>query len=339
MNDQWAILADNFPPRLAINKPASACDAGETPAATNLEPAAEGFLLKGSQPAGTARTVKTFTIAGTAWEWHFNRLWRLDDAAPIVYYGAPRYTDLILAQDSGSMTFNEDSASPFIAMLPVGEAGLLAMKAAGSYIIERANTNREEFIHTDFIQEAHIADATHAVELNGLVYFVNTSGVFTIDVQGQIEDLTRDLRGGLPTPAALTCDYDRKYVNVGETHTYDVAGKRWFQYADTFGYTSRELVSQAGEPFAVRQVMFDILRTGDDVGEIDFLYRVDDRDWFDASATTVNDRGQQRAAFCDIQGENGRAFQLRINDMPEWLKIKRIMVLVNGPFVQEARAS
>jgi hypothetical protein len=339
MTNAWAILTDSCPPGLATNKPASKCDAGETPAATNLSPTQEGFLSAGTQQAGSARTVKTYTIGSDTWEWHFNRLWRLHASLPIIYYGAPRYTDIYLAQDSGTMTFNEDASNPFLALLPVGEVGLLALKAAGAYIIERANTNREEFIHTDFIQEAHVAAATHAVELDGLAYFINTAGMFSIDVQGQITELTAGLRNALPTPAALTCDYNLKTINVGTAYAYDVLAKKWFKYADSFLFTSRELVSQGGEPFAVSQVLFEIERTGDQTDDIAFSYRMDDRDWTTALATTTPDLDAQRAVFGSVDSENGRAFQLKITSLPAYVKVKRIMVNVTGPFVHESRDS
>jgi hypothetical protein len=338
---EWAILVDALPPTLVTNAPATALKSNETPAATGLDMTAEGYLKTGSIPTGTTRVVKTYTSVSTPgatpaesadYEWHYNRLWRISGASLI--YGAPRYTAAYLRQGAGVMDFNED-ANSILKIMPIGNGGLAVFKATGAYLIRNASDQGGNFERSDFLQEALISTATHAVELDGAVYFINTNGVFVMEPGGAVKELSYPLKGSLPTAAAMTADYANRYVIVGATHAYDVKAQRWFKYSGTtFSYQTRAFRQvdadgrATGWPVAVNRVDFEYdLASGASDEVIKFKTQCEDRDWSDEyEVQVVNERGDHKRVGLDIEPDTCREFSLKLTELAAEIKIKRIHI-------------
>lgn len=338
---KWTTLAEGFPPTLVTNAPKTALKPNESPYFLGCSISAEGYLYAGTIPTATDRTVKTYTISTVSYEWHYNRLWRLHASNPELIYGAPRYTATYYRQGSGEIAFNEDT-SAFIKMLPIGETGLILFKTTGAVIIPNAADMNGRFVRSDFMQEAKISTATHAVELDGTVYFANTDGVYAVDIQGKLVELSFPIRTQI-TPAAVTADYRNKYIIVGTTHAYDVNTKRWLAYSSsTFQYDSPQIrASDQTTPLAVRDIGFDIMWTStveDGTGAtIEFKSQVDARGWSDTQTLNiVKERGEHAFVHQRIDPDAGREFQMRVTSMPTTLYIKRIAVEQQG-FTAESR--
>ena len=336
---EWTRLAGPFPASLVTNRPEEQLKPNETPNATGLSVTDEGYLVKGTQPAGTARTVKTYAdvvtpdglvtpAAKATYEWHYKRLWRLDTSTAILHYGAPRYTNAYYRQGAGQIDFNEDGTTKFLKMLPIGESGLILLKTTGAYIIPNAAGLDGNFSATDFKQEIKIAGATHAVELDGTVYIVNATGVFAINGNGNTEEISYPLRGDLPAVGALTVDYEKKLLNIAATHTYDVNNKRWFKYSgSTFVYETRR-ISGNGKPGSVDRIGFEFDRTNTADAEMRINFKYDDREWEDSDIKVLmpHQRGTEAWVQVSAGRGTGTSFKLKITSMPTNIKIKGIWV-------------
>jgi|GEM_PF-4127274 len=354
----WQILADGFPPTLVTNADETALKPSETPNATGLDLDEESFLKKNTTtPTTNTRVVKTYsTVAdggGTTadYEWHYNRLWRTSGTDPgELIFGAPAQKGLYLPQNGGSIEFRDDTTA-MLKMMPIGQSGLIVMKSTGSYIITNANSLSGQFETTEFIEEAKISTATHCIELDGVVYFCNSDGLFSIELNGNVQELSFPVRGDV-TAAVVTADYKNKYIKVAATtpYVYDVNTKRWFKYTgastSTFTYETRRMQSldRAGveQPFSVDRVAFQVLWTsGTAEGtlvQLPFQTQVEDREW---SATqnlqAVYDRGQQAQLQTTLaQPDTGRNFKLKLTDIPSELSVIRIWVFTDMQ-VPEAR--
>jgi len=273
----WIAIAEEFPPKLVTNLPASELAADMTPDATGIDVTAEGFLKTGSQPSGTTRVVKTYTIGANDYEWHYGRLWMLSGSDLI--YGAPEYTAAYFKQGPGEINFKED-AEAFIKMLPIGGGAMVLFKSTGAYIIPNASSDAGSFEVSDFIQEAKISVVGDAVELDGLAYFINDDGMFSINPNGEVTEISLPIRGDLSSPLALTADYKSKYIILGTTYAYDVLNKRWFNYnGSTFLYTTPEIKGNEEEAMNVDRVSFGYELSSEVDAEITISYQIENRGW------------------------------------------------------------
>lgn len=335
---QWVTLAEGLPPTLVTNAPETALKPNETPSATGLDVTSDGWLKTGSIPSGTAANLKQYSVGGYTYDWYYNRMWRLSGNSLV--FGAPRYNATYFRQASGSINFNDESTT-WVKLLPIGGTGLILLKSTGGLILPSANDPAGRFPPLDFMQEAKITTANHAVELDGVVYFCNSDGVFSVDISGKVEEISYPIRGTI-TPAALTCDYKAKYLIVGTTHCYDTVNKRWFKYSSTtFYYESPRLRSPDSAPIAVRAVAFDIKwasGTTEDAGaSIEFATQVEDREWSPTfTLQTTYNRGQHANVSMRTEPDNARDFKLKITSLSSTLSIKRIAVEVSG-FTAESR--
>ena len=329
----WLEISGDMPPTLVTNAAPTDLKASQTPAATGLSVTAEGYMQTGTIPTGITRVAKSYTISAVDYNWYYDRLWRAS-SANLLYY-APHYTTVALAQDKGELEFNDDAQS-IVTFLPVGNTGLVVFKSTGAYIVPNANSYGGKFQTSEFIQEAKLATATHAAELDGVVYFCSGTNVYAITADGRMTEISFPVRGDV-TAAAITIDYLNKYVIVGTTHAYDVNTKRWFQYSgSTFSFDTRALRQKDYAPFAVDRVGFVFDSTASGLVEIKFKTRVEDRDWSEEYVLSVasGERGQDQWKEFDFPAENGREFQLKITALPSALKIKSIQVRANNFDVQ-----
>lgn len=331
---QWVTLAEGFPPSLVTNRPATNLKPNETPSATGISATDEGYIKGGLIPSGSARVAKTFTIGGTTYTQHYNRLWAISTTSLV--YGAPRYTATYYRQNSGEYPFLHDSGN-ILAFLPIGETGLILFKTTGAFIIPNANDQDGNFAAPDFVQEAKIEDATHVTELDGVVYFCNNSGLFSVKIDGTVEEISEPIRGDV-TAAALTTDYANKFIIVGTTLAYDVPRKRWLAYSSSdFTYqTPRLRASEQTTPLVVQQVGFDITwASGTAAGtlvQLTFSTQVEDRGWTQNQDIPIQyEREQQVRVQAMIQErDTGREFALKIVTLPTEISIRRIAVYAQG---------
>jgi len=320
----WPEIAGDFPPTLVTNQSDTGLKKDQTPVATGLDVTAEGFLKSGTIPTGTTRVSKTYTISAVVYKLYYERLWRASGSG-LLYY-APHYTTVALAQDQGEIEFSDD-AEGIVTFLPIGEQGLVLFKPTGAYIISNANSMGGNFQRSDFIQEAKLATETHAVELDGTVYFCSGTNVYSLKSNGNMEEISFPVRGGV-TAAAIKADYQNKYLIIGATHAYDVNTKRWFNYSgSTFTYTTPALRQKDYAPFAVDRIglVFDSTATG--LAEIKFQTKEEERDWSEVYTISIEsgERGQDEWVQHDVTPGNARDFQVRITALNANIKIKSIM--------------
>lgn len=330
--DKWSLLGDAFPPTLATNAPEVTLKPNETPNATGLSVTSEGYIAAGTIPTGTTRVAKTYVIGSTTYNWYYNRLWLASSGNLVV--GAPDYTAIYYKQKQGGIDFPDDTSN-IIVFHPVGQTGLLVFKSTGAYLIPNANDRAGGFLSngtTEFIQEAKISTAGHSVELDGVVYFCNTSGVYSVDGNGIVKEISFPIRGTI-TPAAITADYRNKLLVIGATHCYDVNNKRWFKYSgSTFVYESPRIRQDDGSPLTVDRVAFEVLFASgtaeDTLANIAFQTKIEDREWSTEQTIDVPyTRASQVFADADLQeADTGRDFKLRINSMSSSLSVKRILI-------------
>jgi len=352
----WRVLAEGFPPSLVTNADQTALEPNQTPNATGLDVDEETFLKKNTTvPTTGTRVVREYSAVAdgagvtATYELHYKRLWRISTAELI--YGAPNnQVGLYLPQGSGSIQFDDNTAA-ILKFLPIGQTGLVVMKAAGSYIIQAANNEQGRFEITEFIEEAKISTATHCIELDGLVYFCNSDGLFSIDIAGKVEELSFPIRGDI-TPAAVTADYKNKYIKVASTDplVFDVNTKRWFKYtsASAFTYETRQMRSldRGGNemPFSVDDVAFQVKwAAGTKPGKVvnlPFQVQVEDRGWSTIQKINAKYSRRQEARIHKRPSvrDTGRNFKVRLTNIPAELSIVRIWVFSDA-LMPEARDS
>ena len=332
----WMKLAGDFPPGLVTNIPSSLLNEGFTPDASNIDINADGYMTYGTIPSGTARTVRQYTIGGKAYDYHYERCWRFSGSQ--VIYNSPIYTTVFLPQGQGLLDLNESSGN-ILAMLPIGGTGLIFLRDGGSNVIAQANDNRAYFFESDYMQEVSIATASHAVELDGLVYYVNTSGLSSVDISGDVKDLSNAVYGSV-TVAALTADYLRKQIIIGTALAYDVKSKKFFKYGgSTLEYYSPQLRSKDNSTISVNKVGFEFDKSATTAGELQFKIRTETRDWSRAYKLPILNREEMKEqASYDVDPYVGLSWQLRITQLPTNIKLKNIWVRVKG-FTPESRES
>lgn len=341
---KWMQLAGGFPATLVTNAPATVIDEKGTPDATGVSLTAEGYLTPATCPSGTTRIVATGTGSYTVYEWHYNRLWYLDATNKKVVYGAPEYRASLFSQGIGELDFRDDAtgagaANALVKMLPIGEQGMVFFKASGAYIVANANDQNGQFAYPDFVQEAGIAADTHAVELDGTVYYCANSSLYALNIQGQITEVGYPVRGQV-TAAALKADYLNKLIVVGTAMAYDTVNKRWAKYSgSTFNFTSRALLSPDRAPLTVLSVGFEYELTGGVDDALLFNVRMDERDWSENITATLPYRRSTHNYFAmPVPSDTGLTFQMKITSMATTTKLRAIMVQVQG-YTPESRRS
>lgn len=328
---QWITVAEGFPPGLASYPPDADLKPDLTPEAYGLDCTAIGYLKTGSVPTGTSRVVRTYlnVTNGTAnhdYEWHFRRLWRFSTSNPTMYFGSPDYTGYYYPQERGEIDLNDDTGT-FVKMLPVGDS-LVLFKTTGAHVILNANDYNANFRQLDLVQEAYIANATHAVELDNVAYFSNDKGLFSMTPDGQVTELSVLLRDASSVQSkALTCDYARKHVICGTSAVYDVQAKKFFDYGTAgFLYRIPTLRGPLGEPLVVNAIALDVEHAASGDKTLTYSYRSGRREWTDDYTTTAIYDGEafDRVLITLDQRESGRTFDFRVTSLDANLYIRRI---------------
>ena len=332
----WVNLAGGTP-GYVTNRPETVLSAEETPSATGLDITVPGYIKTGTIPTGTARVAKSYAIGTDTYYLHYRRLWRTNGTQ--IIYGAPDYTAVYLPQGRGWIDKNE-TTNAFKTFLPIGDNGLIFFKTDGAYIMPNASAMSANFEMSDLIQEAHIATATYACELDGIVYFANSDGLFSIDAGGKVTELSEPIRGNI-TAAAITADYEQKYIIVGNAMVYSVNDKKFLKYSgSTFLFESRKLHNKDNTILAVSMIDFEYDKTSTAQGNIIFQVQASERGYGAQTYTLPvrNVRGEEEHVHMTVPPENGLSWQLKITALPSNLKIKNIWVRAKG-YTQESMDS
>lgn len=334
--EQWAVLADNLPATLVTNQPDTGLKPDATPSCTGIDPDTGGYLTYKSScpskdPSG-GTIAKTVTIGAVVYSQYYSRLW-LKNATSTnrLQWGAPNQYNLFLAQGIGEYDFNED-ATAILKFMPFGGDKMAVFKSTGAYIVGNANAHSGRFTFSDIIQEAPIAAAANAVELDGIVYFNNTTGLFALLPDGRTIELSEPIRdlftGSTISPAALTCDYKKKWVILGSALVYDTRNKKLFRYSgSTFAYQTRALSVKTQNAVSVEAVVFEFVRTAETTVTLKFRLKYDDRDWSEEyEVPIVYERGAHQHAWYHVSGpDTGKNVQLQISSFPSTVKLRRIL--------------
>ena len=316
-------------PALVTNLPAMALEEDQSPAVKSISSTAEGFMQKGSIPSADTTITKQYTISTVVYDWHFNRLWRIDNSGttPQIEYGAPEYIATYYRQGTGEIEFRE-STTNILKIVPFGGSAIAVFKSDGGYIINGANSQSGEFESGQFIQEMAITTASHAIEVDEVCYFSNSQGLFSLSPNGTITELSFGIRGTL-SGSALTANYKKNIVRVGTTYAYDANTKRFYDYSGVFSYTSRQITGERDEPLAITRVIFEYSLADSSLGQIELETKTDNRDWSQTEKISMRSTDRDANQFYNhllSHQDTGRGFQLRISSMSANMKIKRIYV-------------
>ena len=329
------IILTEGTPALVTNLPDIALKEDQSPSVTSISTTAEGFLQTGTLPAAVTTVVKQYTISTVVYDWHYNRLWRIDNTGttPKLIYGAPEYIATYYRQGTGEVEFRE-STTNILKIIPFGGGSIAVFKSDGGYIVRGADSQAGGFESGAFIQEMNISTATHAIEIDEICYFINSTGLFTVSPDGTITEISFPVRGTASiSAAALTASYNKKILRIGTVMGYDVNTKRFYDYKSAFSYTSRRLAGENSEPFSVQRVDFEYELTDDQLGEIKFETQTENRGWSRTNTVAVraSDRdGNQATTLTINKVDTGMSFILRISSLSSNIKIKRIIIPAEG---------
>lgn len=280
-----ARLAGNFPPGLNSKDPPWELKPGETPDGYGFDLDVDGGIKVGTVPSGAARVEKTITLSSVPFVWHYARLWNItgmtvSTPSNILRYGAEYYDAIYLPQGLGKEVFDEDVA-PILTLVPLPPDKLAVLKTTGGYVLNNIADARGYFGRTDIMQELACPVASHAAELDGVLYVANANGV-TAYKEGQSVELSRKVRGE-SLNAALTVNFGRHRVLVGTTFVFDAVSQQWFKYAGSgFRFTSRQMRSADWSPFAVDRLLFTIQhQSQSDTATLSYQVKYEDGIWED----------------------------------------------------------
>ena len=325
-----ARLAGSFPPGLNSSDAPWKLKPGETPDGYGYDLTVDDGIKVGTCPSGTARVAKAVTVGGTAYQWHFGRLWNF--ATTVLTYGAKFYDAVYLPQGLGKEYFNED-ASAILALVPIEPAKLAVLKATGGYVLSNVDDRGANFGRTDLLQELALAAANQVAELDGVIYVTNAVGL-TGYKDGQSEEISRKIRGETLTGAALTVDNSRRRVIVGASHVYDTKAQAWFKYdGSSFRFTSRQMTAADWSPFAVDRVLFVIQHTAETDGAyLTYQVKYEDAEWTDPRDVLLPYVAGKFSVISESLTRNlaAKRFQVRVTDMSSTVVLREIWCDTNA---------
>ena len=305
--------------------------AADSPDVTGLDMDKDGRIKTGTIPSGTARVQKSVTIGQLTYYWHYRRLWAISTNTLVV--GAPNY-DASFFEQGPNMVFNED-ANAILAIVPFGADLLCVSKASGSYIVSNASDQRgtKFFQRSPLIQELRLATAANIIELDGVVYISNARGLFALNEQGKVAELTRAVRNSVTSFAskALTCDYEKKRIICGTTGVYEVATGKLFKYsASTFSYTTRQFSMPDNSPVSTERVLFVIEHGTTSNGSLKYKVRVEDDAYSPIQNLSLPSRSEQYTVVpvtIPSKGQQaGIRFQMQVTSLSSNKYIRAIVL-------------
>jgi len=266
-----------FPPTLNTTKHPAELSPAETPDSIGLNMEKDGRIATGTIPSGTSRVQKTVTIGGIVYAWHYRRLWGISGNTLIA--AAPNY-DAAFFEQGPNMPFNED-ANAILALVPFGSDLMCVSKASGSYVVSNAGDQRgvKAFRRSPLIQELQLPAANQIIELDGVIYISNANGLFGLNENGEVAELTRAVRDNVIPFAnqALTCDYEKKRIICGTTGVYEVSTGKLFKYSgSTFSFTSRQFELPDRSPMSNDRLLFVIQHANTSGGSLQYRAKTED---------------------------------------------------------------
>ena len=326
----------DFPPGLDTETDVTELKDGFTPEAYGLDLDADNRLKVGSIPTGEARTVKTIASvedtsgATNTYSWIYNRLWRIDGNK--LYWGAQGYDNYFYPVGRDFREFNE-SATPILAILPFGEFQMAVFKSDVTYVLSNIQDTRDLTFKTDIFQEISIADATHAVELDGVVYASTSSGLKAF-TGGGVKDLTSPVRdsSGAFSGKALTANYNKKWIIGAGGFAFDVATERLFDYSTSgFRWTSPALSNTSFAPFVVDRLEFGVEHTDANDAEFTLQIKLADGEWSEEYVIYCPyEQGQYKSVPYVMPNPLFSAtFQIRIVAMDSNLAIRKVTAAIS----------
>ena len=324
---RWRTFVQDFPAGLDTETDPRKLRDGFTPDGYGMTPIYPGRLVKGSAPSGTTAVMSTSTISGDVWTWYFRRLWRASGAT--LLYNSREYRDVVLYQGLGKLSFTEDTNN-IVTFLPYG-SNMYVGKSTGGYVVPGAMSMAGNYQHGDIIEALKLSTATHAIEMDGVVYVSNAHGLMAlvetgvVPVTSKVLDTTAlaDFQG-IP----LTVDRQRRWVIGTDKFCYAADLKRLFRFGTSgFRYTTRTLIATNSTPFLVGGVLLVYENVGADQpdGELKYQIRID-REWEDEVTVQVPyDEGSRNIIHLPFETrERGREFTLRLTDLSPHLQVSRI---------------
>lgn len=318
---RWHSIARDFPPGLDTDTDPTRLQDGFTPDAYGLELNYPGKLMVGTVPTGTVATAKTYTIDSNTWKWFFKRAWRASGAN--LYYNAPEYTEVVLYQDLGVMSFDEDG-NALATFFPVGP-NMFVAKSTGGYFVDNAFSLDGKFTHGDILESMAVGTDGNAAAWNGIVYASNGYGLMASDGRS-VAEITEKVRtiGSKFQSKTVTVDRQRGRLVIDAKMVYDPATKRLYDFSTSgFRWTSRVMIDPTGRPFLVDAVAFDCERTDETNIEMTLQVKRDSSDWEgEESVTVVYEEGSRNRFIYNLErATEARRFQIRVTAMTGNVKI------------------
>ena len=238
-------LVGGFPPGLNTTVAPADLKGDESPDCYGLDLDKDGRLARGTtMPSGTTRVAKTYTVSAATWYEHYQRLWRASGTN--LLFGARFYTDAVVPQAFGKITFTED-ANSILGFIPFGRDSLFVLKTTGAYVISNITDTRGFWSRTDLMQGLGAAALNQATELDSTIYVSNANGLYAMAPNGQVTEVTRKVRNDSSfstvfASKALTVDYsDRRIIggSGGTGFIYEVETDKIFRWSPRPSSTPR----------------------------------------------------------------------------------------------------
>ncbi|MBW1782446.1 MAG: hypothetical protein JRL30_17100 [Deltaproteobacteria bacterium] len=327
---RWTPLATVFPASLDSETGAANLRDGYTPDAYGMMIDSAGRLRRATSiPTGTAAILNTGVLDDSeTWTWYFRRYWRKSGLD--LLYNAPEVVSVVLPQDLGRLSFDEDSQN-VVTFLSFG-GNMYVGKSTGGYGVSNAMSFGGNFQHGNILPSLKISNAANAAELDGTVYVSNAYGLMGWS-GGDIEEITAPARTYVSNFAntALTIDPQRRWVVGTDSFVYDVPRKRLYRYNGTsFLYTTRTLTAQNQKPFGVEAVRFSYENLDNKRGSMTLAYKYEEG-WTRGSKITVPyTEGTKGSWIQTIEpGITASKFAMRITNLSANLAIRAIEVRVD----------
>lgn len=328
--NEFVLLAGDFPPTLNKESHPTQLEVNESPDAYGIAWDSQGRLRTGTVPSGTAYSVPTKTISTVTYYWIYNRLWRYSGST--LYYGAPHYDDLYLAQNVGRLACD----ATIITILPVLGESLMVCTASGSLIIRNANDPRAFMFQTHWYSALDVAAAANVALLGNVPFVSSASGVLSFD-GNEIKEWTAKVRNTLGsfTTANLGVDYEKKLVIGGTSFAIDAAREKLFDYGTAgFRFTTRTLAQPAMlRPFRTTSISIGVQHGSAAGGTIKWESQIDDNDWYAEPDIEVPYNEEtysriQRAVENPVR--TGMRFRIRLTSLSSNLYLTDIFACTDG---------
>ena len=330
-------LGAQFPPSLNTADDPTTLKPFESPSCYGVSCATDGLLSTGSIISGTTRDNPTKSVAGSTWNWLYNRLWRVSTTT--LYWGAPFYDDVYFPHGLGKLQVD----NTILGVFPCFQGQLWLLTATGSYFITNAGSwSEQDFEARHFNQELYTSSTTYALVLNGMPVVSNAKGVFIWD-GNSLKELTRPVRTSLGSfsSVAITADYALQKIVGASKYVIDTLTGKLFDYGTSgFLYTSRTLSQLRGyEPLTVNSLAlaYDLSSVAD--GTISWESKSEDNDWHTEEDIEIkSDQPDKTRVEVQILNPNRTChkFAIRLTGLSSNIRIKTIYLNVVGLAVEGA---